>query len=965
MPALRLSPQRTHRLAWLLPLLLALAVTPVAAQSGVGDIEGTITDSSGGTLPGVTITAKSPALQVPEIAVVSEGNGSYRLRNLPAGVYELRFNLDGFRSVLRSDLRLTAGFVASINVEMTVGGIEETVTVVGDSPVVDVKTTASQTTFTQELLNTAPLTRTMWQVLGMTPGVRLGSLDIGGNTTGSQTSYTSYGQGGSGATMMDGFDTSHDGAGISAFYLDYAAFEEVQVKALGAGADVPNAGTTFQGIVKSGGNDFHGRYVFSGQSESMTGDNVDAALEAQGIRNGDKLKSYYDVSADLGGRIIRNKLWFYANYSRQSIEKVLLGYAQAPGPDGRFGTPDDEQGYPPSYNSNSIVKISYQPSVQTRIVGLYSGQYKLDEQEAATTFRPFESTHNYKFDPRIYKAEAQQTLSNNVLMTNHVAFMPYWANRRIQEGVDRPGNPSRFDIATQWFSGPSPTPYNYYKDNLELQGNLQLYQFLGSKHDLKLGYLKDWSYTGYNRYNHEAGNYQLRFDNGVPLQINTYNYPLIAKRESAMQSFAAYAQDTWSVTSRLTVNAGLRLEQFHNYVNESTKEQGTFGTAGTYPAMDLQTWWGLAPRVGAAYALTSDSKTVLKATYGLFNNNPAVGFSENYNKNTLQTTSYRWRDLNGNRDYDPGEVNLSLNGPDFISTSGAQSLILNPDLEQPSRHEGSVLLDRELAPSFSLRVGYVYKNSTRGSTNINPLRPYEVWDVALARQDPGPDGVTGNADDGPMVTVYDYNPAYRGAAFTSSMPVNRTGERKTDSYHSMELTATKRQTAGLPLNVVASFLTTKNHRWLSSYAQSPNDEFYPLDETWSWFGKVTTSYLAPYGIRTSVFYEVLSGTKGQRTYVFRNMPQSSTVNIRLEPYGERTLPNTHIVYTRVGKEFRLGGNVLELNADVHNLFNANTPTSASFASGPTFGALDASSQNNGGSAILLPRTLKVGMTFEF
>jgi hypothetical protein len=432
-----------------------------------------------------------------------------------------------------------------------------------------------------------------------------------------------------------------------------------------------------------------------------------------------------------------------------------------------------------------------------------------------------------------------------------------------------------------------------------------------------------------------------------------------------MQSSAAYAQDTWTMTSRLTVNAGLRLEQFHNYVNESTKEQGMFGSAGTYPAMDLQTWWGLAPRIGAAYALTSDAKTVLKATYGLFNNNPAVGFSENYNKNTLQTTSYRWRDLNGNRDYDPGEVNLSLNGPDFISTSGAQSLILNPDLEQPSRHEGSVLLDRELAPSFSLRVGYVYKNSTRGSTNINPLRSYEVWDVALPRQDPGPDGVTGNADDGPIVTVYDYNPAYRGAAFTASMPVNRTGERKTDSYHSMELTATKRQTQGLPLNVVASFLATKNHRWLSSYRQSPNDEFYPLDETWTWFGKVTTSYLAPHGIRASVFYEALSGTKGQRTYVFRNMPQSSTVNIRLEPYGARTLPNTHIVYTRVGKEFRLGGNVLELNADVHNLFNANTPTSASFASGPTFGALDASSQNNGGSAILLPRTLKVGMTFEF
>jgi hypothetical protein len=390
-----------------------------------------------------------------------------------------------------------------------------------------------------------------------------------------------------------------------------------------------------------------------------------------------------------------------------------------------------------------------------------------------------------------------------------------------------------------------------------------------------------------------------------------------------------------------------------------------FGSSGAYPATDLQTWWGFAPRLGAAFALTGDGKTVLKGTFGVFNNNPAVGFSENYNRNTLQTTTYRWRDLNGNRDYDPGEVDLSLGPPDFISTAGAASLILNPDLEQPSRYEGSVLLDRELGASMSIRAGFVYKTLNRASTNINPLRPYNVWDVALLRQDPGPDGVTGTSDDGPFVTVYDYNAAYRGGAFTATTPVNRTGDQKRDTYRSIEFTTTKRQTPSFPFSVVGSVLLTKNHRWLSAYVQSPNDEFFPLDETWTWFGKITASYMAPYGIRASLFYETLSGTKGQRTFVFRNMPQSSTVTIRLEPFGERTLANTHIVYTRIGKEFRLGKTRFEVNADVHNLFNANTPTSVSFASGPTFGQLNASSQNNGGSAILLPRTLKVGATFTF
>jgi hypothetical protein len=302
---------------------------------------------------------------------------------------------------------------------------------------------------------------------------------------------------------------------------------------------------------------------------------------------------------------------------------------------------------------------------------------------------------------------------------------------------------------------------------------------------------------------------------------------------------------------------------------------------------------------------------------------------------------------------------------DFISTAGAASLILNPDLEQPSRQEASVLLDREVAPSVSIRMGFVYKNLSAASTNINPLRPFSAYDVALTRQDPGPDGLTGNSDDGPLVTVFDYNPAFRGGAFSATQPVNRTGERKRDSYRSIEFTATKRQARGLPLSVVASVLATKNHRWLSAYAQSPNDDFFPLDTTWTWIGKVTTSYLAPKGIRLALFYESLSGTKGQRTYVFRNMPQSSTVTIRLEPFGERSLPTTHMTYTRVGKEFAFGKNRLEVNADVHNLFNVNTATSVSFASGPTFGQLNATSQNGGGSAILLPRTLKVGVTLAF
>ena len=162
-----------------------------------------------------------------------------------------------------------------------------------------------------------------------------------------------------------------------------------------------------------------------------------------------------------------------------------------------------------------------------------------------------------------------------------------------------------------------------------------------------------------------------------------------------------------------------------------------------------------------------------------------------------------------------------------------------------------MLLDRELATSFSIRTGFVYKTLNRASTNINPLRPYNVWDVALSRQDPGPDGVTGTPRRRPVRHRLRLQRRLSRPRLHGDQPVNRTGDQRQDTYKSLEFTATKRQTQRFPFNVVASMVATKNHRWLSPYIQSPNDEFFPLDRTWTWFGKVTTSYLAPYGIRAS------------------------------------------------------------------------------------------------------------------
>ena len=200
-----------------------------------------------------------------------------------------------------------------------------------------------------------------------------------------------------------------------------------------------------------------------------------------------------------------------------------------------------------------------------------------------------------------------------------------------------------------------------------------------------------------------------------------------------------------------------------------------------------------SPRLGVAYDLTGDGKTVVKGTYGIYNTGQGEAFAQRYNQNAVYQAQYRWRDLNRNDNYDPGEVNLDVNGPDFISTTSAANNIFNPDLQRPQQHELTAVFDRELRDNMAARVAYVYKRNVGEVAVYNVLRPYEAYNIPLQRRDPGPDGILNNADDGGTVTIYDYDPAYRGAAFVGNYEFNRPSGR-TDFYNTLEFTLNRRMT---------------------------------------------------------------------------------------------------------------------------------------------------------------------------
>ncbi len=362
------------------------------------------------------------------------------------------------------------------------------------------------------------------------------------------------------------------------------------------------------------------------------------------------------------------------------------------------------------------------------------------------------------------------------------------------------------------------------------------------------------------------------------------------------------------------------------------------------------------PRFGLSYALTSDNKTVFKATYGQFNFALRASDSRtirNFNKNDYSAQIYRWTDTNGNRDLDyPGELGT------FVQSEGSSSTFFNPDIRQPKAHEVTLHVERELAAGFASRIGYVYKREADQFQLVNTARPYSVYNIPITNVDPGPDLIPGNADDGGPVTYYDYDPAYRGSAFEHSTYVNVPGY--TDSYHNLEVGLDKRFANHWQMQV--SYLATHKNMFSAVVAANsgvpvtPNDEFFPKNETWETTFRASGSYRAPWGITGSSVFEYQSGAPLARTVLFRGLPQLSTVTLRMEPLGAIRLPGVKLLNLRASKQIMLGNQRLTIDADLYNTLNANDATGMTVASGPSYGKIN---------AIVPPRVARIGFSYHF
>jgi len=311
--------------------VMACAVVATVMMTGValaqGSIFGKATDTSGGVLPGVTVTVTGPALQAP-LVVVTGSSGAYQFPRVPNGTFAVTFELSGFKKAVRNGIVITSGFNAPIDMKMDVGAMSEELTVSAAAPVVDTKKTTSGATFTSEILEKIPTARDPWQIINMTPGVQAG-LNVGGSSSGQQVGLQSRGTGASVQWNLEGGSITDLSSNSSPSYFNFDSFDQISVTNGGGDVSVQSSGLSINLVTKSGSNVFKGSAVGTFQNDKTQTNNVTEAQFARGTSgflSGAPIKKIYNISAEYGGPIVKNRLWWWAALDKQYINAGVVNF---------------------------------------------------------------------------------------------------------------------------------------------------------------------------------------------------------------------------------------------------------------------------------------------------------------------------------------------------------------------------------------------------------------------------------------------------------------------------------------------------------------------------------------------------------------------------------------------------------------------------------------------------------------
>jgi hypothetical protein len=973
---MRVEGRRRLVLSAALALLPSIA-SPANGQEFRGRITGIVTDTGQGVLPGVTVTATSPALIQPQVTQTGE-DGAYRFVGLPAGVYELRFELPGFQVVRRENIRVVINTALTVNTEMAVGALQEALTVTGGSPVVDTSRTVVGTNFTKELLTEIPNARDIWAAMAQAPGFHMTGYDVGGSHTGTQTGFITYGLSQQRTTRIEGINTT-EGASANAGYFDFGSFEEFQLGAAGNMADQDVPGASLNITVKSGGDRFTGMWYSDWQGDrkpfgvQLIGDNVPDVFRVTGqrdddgffrastpLRRGNQIDRQYDLNGHIGGPIKKGRAWFFYSYRLNDQYKYILGF--------------DDLAQSKLTNPYTV-KATYQLSRGNQIIGYLNKREKLQALRELGANVPlsaswFQASRNYPM-----KLEWTSVLGSRAFLDVIAAqWYNFFPLRPQAEAGNFPAAqfvPGRMELTTgQFFDGGA---NNYYQDQKRFKpqfgATLSYYQDQWGRgtHDLKFGY--EWKRDRRKLLNDQPFNIFYRDRNGNPSEVDLYNTTVEGINDVELHSL--YAQDSWKFSPRLTINAGLRVDRYRDgWPDQSHTPEGipalqgatdpvlvSFFAPRSIKARDVSQTTTIGPRIGFAYDPGGNGKSVIKGYYGRFYFNSADIIADNENPVGAAQLRYQFNDLNGNRILDgPQELGRLL-----TTVGGAGFVTVDPNLKRPYGEEISAHVERELREGLSGRVSYVYKNVRDDWAEVD-LDRVNAYTIPVTRTDPGPDAAVGTSDDRTLSLVD------RPAGVTSRRVFTNPDEYDSD-YHTVEFAAQRRFSGGWML------LTAFEHTWLKqfngtasstselgaagvgkAYLWRPNQRMFGRESTTLWNYKLVGRYTLPWDFGVSGSYKLQSGLQWGRTLNV-SLPGAGSETIRVEPANSNRAPNVHIVDLRFDRSFRFADRVRATGMiDVFNLLNLGTVTTFRTATAANFKEV---------TSLLGPRIIRFGFRVEF
>lgn len=911
----------------LMLLTLAIFLFPSILLSQVattGKITGVVTDSSGAAVPNADVSLTSSALMTPR-TTHTQSDGSYLLDLLPPGTYQVTVGAKGFTTFSETGIRITAGFTATVNAKLQLGQVQQTVHVEGQA-VVDVQNVQTATTFDQSLLQDIPSGRDPWSTVAQMPGVTSSTFDVAGDNSYQQSAMQVHG-----STQAEqiysynGLDLNWPGAngGYTQFYTNHDSFDEFQVVADNAPASVPIGGVYMNMVTKSGSNELHGQgavyYLTAGTQAGVQFPNYNGAP----VTSGSPFDQTLDASASLGGPLIKDRWWLFGSYRRYDLRQEILSVT-------------DQAGNPVvdvNHQTNTDLRSDWQVNAKNKFsfIWMYNEQNRFFRRDTAYAFVTQEASWLQIEPAYILEGLWTSQVTNNLILDFRVGYNQIRFPLGYQPGVTSTTLNVQ-DVANSTETGAA--PYAFANPAWVLKwtagGSWYKADWAGS-HNFQFGLEWGKSFNGYN-YNANQG-MDVLLNGGKAYQVLAYNTPTSQKNYFRDTSF--FVQDAWNIKHRLTLDLGLRYDNFRTYYPiQKSNSNETFPALfpiTTYPASgNLVDWNNVSPRIGVAFDPTGSGTSVIRASYGIFYIMQGTGLAETANPVGLSGKYYSWSDTNGDGIPQQSEWLPQGAATNPVAEFGGSSTHINSNMSRPYSEEVSAGYQRQVWSDLNVGVTYYYR------TKKNLIG---IENAAVQKSDYVPvTGYTNPITNQPL-TLFSFQPPDPALYSAFDYRVTNVSLLNDNAYHGLEFTAVKRLSH--KWQILGGFTIQRQKgvygRGFSdeatgdnftdpNYDINRNGNYLNLDSTYVF--KVDSTYELPWKIGTSINFQHYTGYPLQPTETF-NVPNGQGVpvgeSVILQPAGIQRLPGVNMLNLRLSREFAVREKWrLIPTVDFFNVTNAQT-----------------------------------------